>query len=113
MKEHTLYFILLCLVTIVVYAGYMQATAYGQEKLKFNTQEVREMWYACSTEFQKITPYMPEVIRIHLCDCYSDHMRKKFTPDQVKGLTKEQSRELGESMKLLCPIPVNPPKINT
>ena len=55
MKEHTLYFILLCLVTIVIYAGYMQATVYGQEKLKFNTQEVREMWYACSIEFQKIT----------------------------------------------------------
>ena len=52
MKEHTLYFILLCLVTIVVYAGYMQATVYGQEKLKFNTQDVRDMWYACSTEFQ-------------------------------------------------------------
>ena len=113
MKEHTLNFILVCLLAICIYAGYMQATVYGQEKLKFNTKEVREMWYACSTEFQKITPHMPEVVRIYLCDCYSDHMRKKFTPDQVKGLTKEQSRELGLSMRLLCPIPTKQPTIDT
>ena len=31
MKEHTLHFILICLLTICVYAGYMQATVYGQD----------------------------------------------------------------------------------
>ena len=113
MKEHTLNFILVCLLAICIYAGYMQATVYGQEKLKFDTKEVREMWYACSTEFQKITPYMPEVVRIYLCDCYTDHMRIDYTPDQVKGLTKDQSRVLGLKLKEICPIPVNPPKIDT
>ena len=65
MKEHTLYFILLCLVTIVIYAGYMQATVYGQEKLKFNTKETREMWYACSQQFQLVAPQLHEITRIY------------------------------------------------
>ena len=113
MKEHTLYFILLCLVTIVIYAGYMQATVYGQEKLKFNTKETREMWYACSRQFQAVAPQLHEITRIYLCDCYTDHMRINYTPDEVKALTREESQILGQKFKEICPIPTPQPTIDT
>ena len=103
MKEHTLHFILVCLLTICVYAGYMQATVYGKEKLKFSTEEVRSMWYICSTQFQMVAPTIPQVERVRLCDCYVDHMRTTFTPEQVIALTPEQSRELGLKMNVICP----------
>ena len=113
MKEHIVYFILLCLFTIFLYAGFMQAIAYGKDKLKFDSQNVREIWQACSLQFQAITPYMLPLTRIYLCDCCTDQMRIKFTPEQVKGLTPEQARILGEEMKMLCPIPVSKPPIET
>ena len=40
-------------------------------------------------------------------------MRIKFTPEQVKGLTPEQARILGQEMKVLCPMPVSKPPIET
>ena len=104
MKEHIVYFILLCMFTIFLYAGYMQATVYGKDKLKFSTEEVRSMWYICSTQFQMIAPTIPQLERIRLCDCYVDHMRSTFTPKQVEALTSEQSRELGMKMNIICPI---------
>ena len=103
MKEHIVYFILLCLFTIFLYAGYMQATVYGKDKLKFSTEEVRSMWYICSTQFQMAAPTIPQLERIRLCDCYVDHMRSTFTPPQVKAFTPEQSRELGLKMNIICP----------
>ena len=111
MKEHTLYFILLCLVTIVIYAGYMQATAYGQKRPKFNTTQVREMWQACSVNFQLKFPELPSMIRISLCDCYMDFMRTQYTHKQVKEMTPEESKEIGIIVRGICPIPsefINP-----
>ena len=83
----------------------MEGKASEQEKIKFPTQNIREMWYSCSIEFRKLMPYMQETTRIFLCDCYTDHMRKSFTPEQVKTLTPSQSRILGLEMRNKCPIP--------
>ena len=77
----------------------------GVEGLKYNTKELREMWDACFTQFKKIVPDIPEKVNMDLCDCYSDHMRTEYTPSQVKNFNKEQSRELGKSMKKKCPMP--------
>ena len=73
--------------------------------LKFKTENIREMWWSCSLEFRKLMPTLNEKTRVHLCDCYTDHMRKTFTPEQVIALTKEQARELGFRMRQRCPIP--------
>ena len=54
---------------------------------------------------------MPQVTRIFLCDCYTDQMRIKFTPEQVKGLTPEQAKKVGKEMQVLCPLP--PPITNS
>jgi len=106
---YSAFFLSLC---IFIY-GALKQYAEGNEGLKFDSQNVREIWQACSLQFQTITPYMPQLTRISLCDCYTDQMRLKFTPEQVKGLTPEQARILGQEMKVLCPIPVSTPSIET
>ena len=103
MKEHTLHFIMLCTFVIFMYASVMQGTAYGKDELKFSTEKVRAMWYICSTQFQMVAPNIPQLERVRLCDCYVDHMRTTFTPEQVQAMTPEQSRELGMKMNIICP----------
>ena len=103
MKEHTLHFIILCTFAIFMYASVMQGTAYGKDELKFSTEKVRAMWYICSTQFQMVAPNIPQLERVRLCDCYVDHMRTTFTPEQVEAMTPEQSRELGMKMNIICP----------
>ena len=81
----------------------MQGTAHGKDELKFSTEKLRSMWYMCSTQFQMVAPTIPQAERVRLCDCYVDHMRSTFTPEQVLALTPEQSRELGMKMNIICP----------
>ena len=76
-----------------------------ESKLKFPTQNIREMWWSCSTEFRKLMPTLTEQTRVYLCDCYTDHMRKTYTTEQVKALTQEQARTLGLRMRERCPMP--------
>ena len=73
------------------------------KELKFSTEKVRAMWYMCATQFQMAAPTIPQIERVRLCDCYVDHMRTTFTPEQVIALTSEQSRELGLKMNIICP----------
>ena len=103
MKEHTLHLLMLCLFSIFMYGAVMQGTAYGKEIPQFSTEKVRSMWYVCSTQFQMVAPSIPQRERVRLCDCYVDHMRSTFTPEQVQALTPEQSRELGMKMNIICP----------
>ncbi len=79
---------------------------FAKDKLKFPTEEVRSMWYICSTQFQMVAPNIPQRERIRLCDCYVDHMRTTFTRKQVKAFTPEQSRELGMKMNIICPTEI-------
>ena len=110
MKKHTLHFLLACSFFWAMLTFAMRAKG---EELKYTTQEVREMWYSCATEFGILVPNMKEEVRAFLCDCYSDHMRQKYTPDQVKSLTKAQLRKLGLAMRETCPLPSYKPKIDT
>ena len=90
MKEHTLHFLLACLLAILVYAVLvMEGKASEQEKLKFPTEQIREMWQGCSYNFQRGFPQIPQRIRWPLCDCYTDYLRKTLTSLKVKTLTKE------------------------
>ena len=103
MKEHTLHFIMLCLFAIFMYGAVMPGTAYGKDELKFSTEKVRAMWFMCAAQFKTVVPTIPQVERVRLCDCYVDHMRTTFTPEQVIALSPEQSRELGLKMNIICP----------
>ena len=106
MKDSITSFFLLSTFTIFVYAAVMQGTVYGKEIPQFSTEKVRAMWYMCSTQFQMVAPTIPQGERVRLCDCYVDHMRSTFTPEQVEALTPEQSRELGMKMNIICPTQV-------
>ena len=110
MKEHTLYFILICLFTIVVYAGYMQATVYGQEKLKFNTQKTRELWQVCSVSFRNKHPGVPIDIYYPVCDCYVDHIRANYEPDVLESMKPEEYIKLSQELKYKC-NPKNPEEL--
>ena len=99
--------LLLTLATILTLGiGVISSRASDKEEfeLKFPTKNIREMWWACSLEFRKLMPTLTEQTRIYLCDCYTDHMRKTYTPEQVKVLTKEQARTLSLRMRERCPI---------
>ena len=103
MKEHTLHFFILFTFVIFMYGAVMQGTAHGKEEIRFSTEKVRAMWYMCATQFKMVAPTIPQIERVRLCDCYVDHMRTTFTPEQVLALTSEQSRELGLKMNIICP----------
>ena len=106
MKEHILHFFMLFTFVIFVYASVTHSTAHGKEAIQFSTDKIRAMWYMCSTQFQMVVPTMPQAERARLCDCYVDHMRSTFTPEQVLALTSEQSKELGMKMNIICPTQV-------
>jgi len=100
--------LLLTLATILTLGiGVINSRASEKEefKLKFPTKNIREMWWACSTEFRKIRPNMQEHSRVFLCDCYTNHMRETYTPEQVLAMTQEQARTLGFRMRTICPLP--------
>ena len=78
------------------------SNAFSKE-LEYSTEKVRVMWYMCSTQFQMVAPHITQGERVKLCDCYVDHMRKTYTPEQVLALTPEQSKVLGLAMKTICP----------
>ena len=117
MKEHTLHFILVCLLTICVYAGYMQATVYGQDKLKFSTKQTRELWQICSVSFRNLNPTMGPNIYYPVCDCYVDHIRNNYTPEQVMtsdnssmGMTQEGYSKLSQELRDTCNPKIEKPK---
>jgi len=103
MKDSITAFFMLSTFTIFMYGAVMQGIAQGKEVPQFTTEKVRAMWYICSTQFQMVAPTIPQIERVRLCDCYVDHMRTTFTPEQVEVLSPEQSRELGLKMNIICP----------
>ena len=105
-------FIMLILSLIVfIYAAFKQASA---NELEYSTEQVREIWQACSQNFQVVMPQIPQRIRWPLCDCYTDYLRKTLTSLKVKTLTKEESKAIGLKVAKICEIPkelLNKPQI--
>ena len=94
--------VIICLIiTLIFIIGVQNFASGGAPALKFPTEEVRAMWYMCSTQFQMVAPHIAQAERVRLCDCYVDHMRNTFTPKQVKVLTPEQAKELGMKMNII------------
>ena len=87
------------LFTLVPY-GHVQ----GNE-LDYSTKQIRTMWFGCSTGFRVYFPKMPEQIKIVLCDCYVNHMREKYSAEEVLEITKEESLTLGLEVAQICKIP--------
>ena len=98
MKKHTQY-ILALLFTLASY-GHVQ----GNE-LDYSTKQIRTMWFGCSTVFRVNFPKIPEQIKIVLCDCYVNHMREKYSAEEVLEITKEDSLTLGLEVAQICKVP--------
>ena len=97
MKKHTT-FILALLFTLATYVHVQ-----GNE-LDYSTKQIRTMWFGCSTVFRVNFPKMPEQIKIVLCDCYVNHMREKYSAEEVLEITKEESWKLGIEIFQICKI---------
>ena len=102
MKEHTLHFLMLSLLAIFVYGAVMQGTAYGQEKLKFSTQQTRELWQFCSISFRTRYPGITQDVYFPVCDCYVDHIRTNHNPEVLDIMTPEESNKLAKGLRDAC-----------
>ena len=98
MKKHTQY--ILALFFALASYGHVQ----GNE-LDFSTKQIRTMWFECSTGLTVNYPKIPEQIKIVLCDCYVNHMREKYSAEEVVEITKEESWKIGLEVDQICKIP--------
>ena len=70
---------------------------------KFSTQQVRELWQICSISFRGQHPGLSQDIYFPICDCYLDHMRGNYIPEQViDNMTKEDQSRLTQELKVEC-----------
>ena len=79
--------------------------SYGNIKgneLNYSTTQIRKMWIECSTELRVNYPKIPEQIKIVLCDCYVNQVRRKYTAKEVLELTKEESGKLVIEVVQVC-----------
>ena len=95
MKKHTQY--LLALLLILASYGHIK----GNE-LDYSTTQIRKMWFECSTGLRVNYPKIPTQIKIVLCDCYVNQVRRKYTAKEVLELTKEESGKLGLEVAQIC-----------
>ena len=98
MKKHTQY-ILALLFTLASY-GHVQ----GNE-LDYSTKQIRTIYFGCSTVFRANSPKMPKQNKIVFCDCYVNHMREKYSAEEVLEINKEESWKLGLEVDQICKIP--------
>ena len=98
MKKHTQY--LLALLLILASYGHIK----GNE-LDYSTTQIKKMWFECSTGLRVNYPKIPAQIKIVLCDCYINHMREKYSAEEVLEITKEESWKLGLEVAQICKIP--------
>ena len=78
---------------------------------KYSTQQVRELWQICSISFRTNYPGIRQEVYFPVCDCYIDHMRSDYKPEEViDNMTKEEQATLTEELKAKCnPIIEKPP----
>ena len=81
---------------------------------KFSTQQVRELWQVCSISFRSQNPGIGQYIYMPVCDCYMDHIRSNYTPEQVSdNMTKEDQARLTQELKIECNNKIQKPPIMT
>ena len=80
-------------------------SSYGHIKgneLDYSTTQIRKMWFECSTGLRVNYPKIPAQIKIVLCDCYVNQVRRKYAAKEVLELTKEESGKLGLEVAQIC-----------
>ena len=90
------------LTTLLLLGSYGYAKESG---LGYSTEQIRGMWQSCSYFLQEEYPQIPGKIRIPLCDCYMDHLRKTYSSQRVKTLSDNESMAIGLEVAGVCVIP--------
>ena len=98
MKTQTQY--MLAILLLLVSYGHTKAS-----ELDYSTEQIREMWQACSYNFQINFPQISERIRWPLCYCYMDHLRKTYSSLRVKTLSDNESMTIVLGVAKICVIP--------
>ena len=98
MKTQTQY--TLAILLLLVSYGHTKAS-----ELDYSTEQIREMWQACSYNFQVKFPQITKIIRWPLCDCYMDQLRKTYSSLRVKTLSDNESMAIGSEIAGVCVIP--------
>ena len=82
--------IIICCSILLLFAGAKLKSVLANDNKttkKFNgnypTLQVRELWQVCSLTFQQKHPGLPQALRWLVCDCYTDIIRRDYTPEQA------------------------------
>ena len=100
------------IITLYILTTLLLLGSYGYAKeseLEYSTEQIREMWQACSYNFQVKFPQITKIIRRPLCDCYMDHLRKTYSSQRVKTLSDNELMAIGLEVAGVCPIPEDLP----
>ena len=101
------------IIIVFLLVGYPTWYLIGGET-KFSTQQVRELWQVCSISFRSQNPGIGQEIYMPVCDCYMDHIRSNYTPEQVSdNMTKEDQARLTQELKVECNSKIQKPQTFT
>ena len=75
---------------------------FAQEKLKFSTQQTRELWQVCAVSFRNINPSIRQDVYFPVCDCYVDHIRANYNQKMMDNMTSEGSNILSQELRDKC-----------
>ena len=90
------------IIIVFLIIGYPTGHLIGGET-KFSTKQVRELWQICSISFRAQHPSLRQDVYFPICDCYLDHMRENYIPEQViDNMTKEDQARLTQELKVEC-----------
>jgi hypothetical protein len=90
------------IIIVFLVIGYPVGYLTGGET-KFSTQQVRELWQVCSISFRNLNPGIGQDVYFPVCDCYMDHIRTNYTPEEVMdNMTKEEYSKLSQDLRTTC-----------
>ena len=90
------------IILVFLLVGYPTGYLIGVEP-KYSTQQVRELWQVCSISFRSHNPGLGQDVYFPVCDCYLDHIRGNYTPEEViDNMTKEGQAKLTQELKIKC-----------
>ena len=77
----------------------------------FETMEIRNIWMMCSFNWRQKNPFLNEILVWKTCDCYTDVIREKLTPENVNREEVIKDINLSKLLSDKCNpelIPQNP-----
>ena len=95
---------LILIVFVLGISYFVTKFGFAQEpKERYPTKNIRELWQVCATSFRNKNPGVGPNIYFPVCDCYVDHIRYNYTPQEVSGfMTQDEYRKLSQDLRDVC-----------